>query len=449
MYNNYDPNHQNENKEEEFSFTFSGEPQPEYPQGDNGKRPGSKKKAAAVISIGLLLALALGFGGGYVAKLWLSEEGGIQTTSESGKDKDKVVENWQVETSSSPESSIPSDDGFADIEPDHDTSAPSGSSGHMVATAEGGRTSALSTTAIVEKTASSVVEIRTETVTGGGRLSQFVSEGAGSGVIITEDGYIVTNNHVVSGASKITVLLNNGETYEAALIGSDSKTDLAVVKIEASGLNAAVLGDSDQLKVGDYVVAIGNPLGTLGGTVTDGIVSALQRSVTIDGEDMTLLQTNAAINPGNSGGGLFDQYGQLIAVVNAKSSGTGIEGLGFAIPINTAIPVINDIMSQGFVSGRPSTGMTFANTSTTYFGFMYYASVYITDVPEGSNAEASGFKEGDYVMQVNGETVSTVSDINAVINGCEAGDTVEITVIRGSRYGTLSLVLEETTSNIN
>ena len=210
----------------------------------------------------------------------------------------------------------------------------------------------LSVSEIAAKAMDSVVEINTAATQRG----QTVSVGAGSGVILTSDGYIVTNNHVVSGATQYTVRTRNGETYNAALIGTDAQTDLAVLKIEATGLTPATLGDSDKLTVGETAVAIGNPLGELGGTVTDGIISALAREVTIGGQSMTLLQTNAAINPGNSGGGLFNGAGELIGVVNAKSTGTDVEGLGFAIPINTAKPVIEDLMKNGFVQGRVTAG---------------------------------------------------------------------------------------------
>ncbi|WP_286172701.1 trypsin-like peptidase domain-containing protein [Acetanaerobacterium sp. MSJ-12] len=213
--------------------------------------------------------------------------------------------------------------------------------------------------AVAAKAAPSVVAITTETMQGYyGRVQQSVATGAGSGVILTADGYIATNNHVISGASKITVTLSDGTQYPATLVGTDAQNDLAVIKIEASGLQAAVLGSSSSLQVGDLAVAIGNPLGELGGTVTDGIISALDRNITVDGETMTLLQISAAVNPGNSGGGLFDKNGELVGIVNAKSSGTGIEGLGFAIPIDTAKPILEKLMAGGGddLSGQGSYG---------------------------------------------------------------------------------------------
>lgn len=201
-----------------------------------------------------------------------------------------------------------------------------------------------------------MVEVTTKTNSG---YFGEVATGAGSGVILTADGYIVTNHHVVDGGSAFTVRTRSGDTYEASLVGSDSQTDLAVLKIDAEGLTPAVLGDSDKLVVGETAVAIGNPLGELGGTVTSGIISALSREITTSaGATMELLQTNAAINPGNSGGGLFNSSGELIGIVNAKSVGEDIEGLGFAIPINTAKSVIEDLISDGYVRGRIDTGFT-------------------------------------------------------------------------------------------
>ena len=211
--------------------------------------------------------------------------------------------------------------------------------------------SATTTSEIVKKTADSVVEIATEGVVTGNFAQQYVTKGAGSGVIISADGYIITNHHVIEDAKTIKVTLRDGQTsYDATLIGSDEDNDIALLKVNAEGLTPATFGDSSSLAVGDYVVAIGNPLGTLGGTVTDGIISALAREVTIEGKNMTLLQTNAQISPGNSGGGLFNANGELVGVVNAKDSATEVEGIAFAIPINNVIDLIKDLQNYGYVS---------------------------------------------------------------------------------------------------
>lgn len=303
-------------------------------------------------------------------------------------------------------------------------------------------TEALSVADVAKLTADSVVEIRTESVRNGQFMQQYISEGAGSGVIVTANGYIVTNNHVIDGASKITVRLKNGDTYNATLVGKDSKTDIAVIKIDASNLTAAVYGDSSKLVVGETAIAIGNPLGELGGTVTSGIISALDRSITIDGETMTLLQTNAAINPGNSGGGLFNEYGELIGIVNAKSSGSDIEGLGFAIPINTAKTVIEEIMENGYVSGRISLGLTVVDIADTETAMAYRVSktgVYVSAV----NNETSEFQAGDRIVSFNGESIDDAETLTAAINKCKVGDTVPVIVERrGQRY-TFNLTLQE------
>ena len=200
--------------------------------------------------------------------------------------------------------------------------------------------------------ADSVVEITTELITPGSFLNSYVSEGAGSGVIISENGFIVTNHHVIEGASNIVVRLTDGSEYRATLVGSDKTADLAVLKI-ATGekpLTYAKLGCSADLVVGEDVIAIGNPLGELGGTLTTGIISATERNIIVDGVEMTLLQTNAAINPGNSGGGLFNMAGELVGIVNAKMAGEDVEGLGFAIPIDYAYGVILDLVNYGYVT---------------------------------------------------------------------------------------------------
>jgi len=289
--------------------------------------------------------------------------------------------------------------------------------------------------------ADSIVEIRTETVATGGRMGQLVSEGAGSGVIISNDGYIVTNNHVIEGANRITITLKNAETFTANLVGRDVKTDIAVLKIEASELKAAILGDSSQLVVGELAVAIGNPLGELGGTVTEGIISALDRDIVIDGESMKLLQTSAAINPGNSGGGLFNAYGELVGIVNAKSSGSDIEGLGFAIPVNTAKTVIEQIISYGYVQGRIDLGITLLDITDLRTAMMYRVSntgVYVVEAePE------NGLKSGDRIVSINGTEMTSSSDVKSVIDSFSVGQVVEFVLERGQQTLTIKITLEQ------
>ena len=260
-------------------------------------------------------------------------------------------------------------------------------------------------------------------------------------MILSADGYIVTNNHVVEGASSYTVRTRSGDTYTAKLIGVDAKTDLAVLKIEATGLTPAVFGDSDQLVVGETAVAIGNPLGELGGTVTSGIISALSRDVIIDGQTMTLLQTNAAINPGNSGGGLFNSAGELIGIVNAKSSGTGIEGLGFAIPGNTVKSVVEELMINGYVTGRLDTGIEVVDLTSQSSAFQYGVSrtgIYVLSV-----TGTDGFRAGDQILTMDGASISSMDDYNRVLDAHQVGDTITVAVRRGNRQITLTMTLRQ------
>lgn len=297
---------------------------------------------------------------------------------------------------------------------------------------------------IAKETMDSVVEIQTETMSTNKLFAQAVESGAGSGVILSEDGYIVTNNHVIEGANTITVKTRDGKSYNAKLIGTDSSTDLAVIKIDATGLKPAVLGNSSELQVGDTAIAIGNPLGELGGTVTTGIVSALDREVTIDNQTMHLLQTNAAINPGNSGGGLFNDQGELIGIVNAKSSGSNIEGLGFAIPINRAKDVITSLIDNGYVKGRASLGVTLT-TGTTNNPLSNESStqVYIIEVQEGSAAAKAGLQAGDQILKVDDTDVEEIADVKTAVNSHKAGETMNITILRDNSTQTIQVTLDE------
>ena len=298
---------------------------------------------------------------------------------------------------------------------------------------------------VTNKTKDSVVEIKTESVSADAWMQQYVTEGAGSGVVMTADGYIMTNNHVIDGASKIT---------EAKLVGTDSITDIAVLKISAKNLTPATYGNSDQLAVGDMAVAIGNPLGELGGTVSAGIISALDRELAIDGKTMTLLQTDASINPGNSGGGLFNGDGQLIGIVVAKSSGSNVEGLGFAIPINKAADVAQQLMDKGYVSDQPSTGMSYAESSqgngtAQFFGNNQdsqsqssSAAVYIQEVT-GTNAKKAGFQSGDLVYAVDGTRITSFNTLSSIVTSHKVGDKLTYTIVRGNQTKEIKLTLEE------
>ena len=312
----------------------------------------------------------------------------------------------------------------------------------VISTSNTGETqTGLSLPDIAEIAKDSVVEISTETVSNSSRMRQFVVQGAGSGVVITSDGYIATNNHVIDGATTINVRLTSDETFEAVLIGKDSQTDLAVIKIEATNLTPVVYGNSTELKVGDLAVVIGNPLGELGGTVTDGIVSALDREITIDGETMTLLQTNAEINPGNSGGGMFNENAELVGIVNAKTSGTGIEGLGFVIPIDTAKPIILSLIEKGFVSGRPGLGVELVDITDVSTAMYYRVSqlgVYVAQSDDDSE-----LKGGDLILKIDEEAVSSSADIKFVLSRYNIGDQIIVQVKRGGTQQNIIVTIKE------
>ncbi len=276
------------------------------------------------------------------------------------------------------------------------------------------------------------------------------TEGAatGSGFILTEDGYVVTNYHVVEGASAIEVILHDDTTYPATLVGNDATNDIAVLKVEASGLPAAPLGSSSQLNIGDMVAAIGNPLGELASTQTIGYVSGVGREVTTDNTIISMIQTDAAINPGNSGGPLFNMYGEVIGITTAKYSGTTgsgatIEGIGFAIPIDDVIPIINDLIDYGYVTGAYM-GVTVQNTdaeSASMFGLPTGA--YIVSVEPGGAAQRAGIQPKDIVIDLGGHTVKNITDLTRALRNYKAGDTTTVTLIRGGKEMTLDITLDE------
>jgi len=320
--------------------------------------------------------------------------------------------------------------------------------GYNLESATGSNLSVKEITALAKD---SVVEIRTESVASDTWMQEYVTQGAGSGVIISKDGYIMTNNHVIDGASKIKVTTADEKEYDAELIGTDENNDVAVIKIDADNLKAATYGNSDELEVGDMAVAIGNPLGELGGTVTAGIISAKDRALSIDGKTLHLLQTDSSINPGNSGGGLFNDSGQLVGLVVAKSAGSDVEGLGFAIPVNTAANVAQQLIDKGYVSGQPSTGMTYQEGSTggggfgsfeSMFGGQTASQVYIYSV-NGNNAKKAGFKSGDIVLAIDGEEITSFNDLSAIVTSHKVGDTLTFTISRDGNEKKIKLELEE------
>ncbi len=266
----------------------------------------------------------------------------------------------------------------------------------------------------------------------GGEQSQ------GSGIIISADGYIVTNEHVISGATSIKVVLQDDSEYNATLVGSDERTDLAVLKIDATGLTPAEFGNSDQMQIGEQVIAIGNPGGLeLAGTVTVGYVSAVNRSITTtNGNTVNCVQTDAAINPGNSGGALVNTYGQVIGINSQKIAATDYEGIGFAISINEAQPIINDLIQYGYVRGRVVMGITMQMIDQTYAAiYGYQPGIGVVSVEAGSPAEEAGLVAGDIITAIDGQSITTQEELNSLLEQYSPGDTITLTVYRQSVRG--------------
>ena len=414
---------------------YNNEPEPQAAAPDSGStvpptevpprqpaepEPPKKKKhhvnggKVARSAVALVLAAVMGFAGGYVG---------------SQMNGSKVVIQ-QVAPSSS--------------------SSSSGSDSSITSASASG--SSLTTEQVADLVSPSVVVITTEQVV----YSQWswygqnqVESGAGSGVVISSDGYILTCAHVVSGASNITVTIGDTD-YPATVVGEDDTSDVAVLKIDATDLTPATVGNSDSLAVGESVLAVGNPLGELGGTVTSGIVSALNRSVTIQGTSstntMSLIQMDASVSPGNSGGGLFNMNGELIGLVNAKSSSSDAEGLGFAIPINDAIKVAQDLLENGYVSGRPYMGITYLAVTDAQTAAQLNVNaygVYVVDVVQGGPADKAGLKTGDRIVSIDGTEIAQKDDLGTLIQQHAAGDTLSITVAREGQMQTVSLTLGE------
>ncbi len=391
------------------------------------KKKSKAKTAIAVVAIVLASLLLLG-GAGVGGFLIASSLNG----NDNSDDGDDIVVNGDTDDTDSKDNSADTEDPSTGVvlNPDSLGTKDKGSIAEVVAAV-----------------ADSVVEITTEFATVD---SFYYTEGAGSGVIVDEGGYIITNNHVIEDdsygvADKITVRLSNGEEYTATLVGTD--TDIAVLKIKATGLTAATIGTSSSLAVGEEVVIIGNPLGTLGGTVTNGIISALDREITVGNETMNLLQTNAAVNPGNSGGGMFNLAGELVGIVNAKYSESGIEGLAFAIPMDDVTYVANEILEYGYVKGRVSLHISVIDIDS-YSEATYYRvtslGLYVYSAEEGYNDEV--LQNGDRIAQVEDKEITCFADLKAILKSHKVGDTLEAVIVRNGRYLTVTLTCFERTN---
>ena len=428
------------------SGSYSCAPDGTYTRGAPGaatyyapQKKSSGISSGAVIAIAvctfLVAAVIFMFVGVSIAGMMATTKGTIEENRVvMGDDSIIASDSVNPETQDGPKAETgKSDNGAATI-----TKTPGGS----VVTVEGKVGELMSKHQAVALVKDSVVEITTEQVVNGHSFYQYVQSGAGSGVIIAKEGHVITNNHVIAGASKITVRLTNGNEYEAKLIGTDASSDIAILKITPEEeLTVATLGTSAKLSVAEEVIVIGNPLGELGGTVTNGIVSALAREINIDGEKMTLIQTNAAVNPGNSGGGMFNLYGELVGIVNAKSSGSDVEGLGFAIPIDTAYDIVLQLMDYGYVRGRVDHGLELIDIGDLFTAASYRVGTLGVYVYESKYTDE--IKNGDRIVSINGKEVSTSAGVKEALFGCSFGDTVKVTVARGGRFVDAELSLRE------
>jgi serine protease Do len=271
-------------------------------------------------------------------------------------------------------------------------------------------------------------------------------QGSGSGVIISSDGYIITNYHVVENAQEISVSLADGRTFTGRVIGADQPTDLAVVKVDVNGLPAATLGDSDSLLVGEPAIAIGNPLGLeFRGSVTVGVISALNRPLEIGERRYKLIQTDAAINPGNSGGALVNADGVVVGINSAKVASEGVEGIGFAIPINTVRPIVKQLIEKGKVV-RAYLGVAILDrSSAARYGLELNIDkgVYVAKISPGGPASKAGIQEGDVVLQVAGTETNSVADLRSVVDSQPVGTSVDVTISRNGQVSTVKVALEE------
>ena len=402
----YTPQHQYSQNGGQISYTPSHTKQKKAKE----KKPVTRAALALACALTLVLSAGAGFGGAMLANR-------LNAQNDSGSSVNRPAVNTAV-TSGDPVVI------YKSVED--------------IATSTGNIGENLSYSQVAEMVKDSVVEIVTE-FNNQSMWYQYVTQGAGSGVIISADGYVITNAHVITNestgavADNIVVRLTDATEYKAETIAYDADSDIAILKIEASGLTPAQCGNSDNLAVGEELVVVGNPLGELGGTVTNGIVSATQREIQMGGVTMSLIQTNAAVNPGNSGGGMFNMKGQLIGIVNAKSSGTGIEGLGFAIPINYALEISEQLLQYGYVRGKTMIGVMFQDVSGSNY-FYYYnikAGVYVAELTPGYNDKV--LEVGDRVIAVNGKEITSSEDIKAVVTSCSVGDKITFQLYRDDK----------------
>lgn len=394
------------------------QPEPE-PQKKVKKKSGGKKVAAMALCFSLLGG-AVGTGGTYLEMNYLNKDSSQAASADSSESDKTVIYSTDRKT--------------AEVAQTATTSS-----------------TEMSASDVYKNNVNSTVGITTEINTNYFGY-QTTAAAAGSGFIISANGYIVTNHHVIEDANKITVTLYDGKTYDAELIGSDESNDIAVLKIDADGLTPVVLGSSSDLTVGQGVVAIGNPLGELTFSLTSGVVSALDRAVTTENTTMNLIQTDTAINSGNSGGALFNLYGEVVGITNAKYSSSGssseasIDNIGFAIPIDSVKNIIQSLIENGYVT-KPYIGVTVGTVSEEATEYGIPTGVSVKSITEDGPADKAGFKENDIITEVNGKDIKSSDELIALVKGCSKGDELECKVYRDGEYTTITVTVDEKKSN--
>lgn len=397
-------------------------------------RKNSKLRIAALAVSFSLLGGALGTGGTFAALKYMGADINPSQTKAVNTNADATTTENQTETNT--------ETGKAVIK-----TAESGEKAVALQTVKTDGTK-LSASEVYAKNVNSTVGITTEISTNYFGYTT-TAAASGSGFIITDDGYIVTNHHVIEGANKVKVTTYDNTSYDAEIVGSDESNDIAVLKIDATGLETVTLGDSEALNVGDDVVAIGNPLGELTFTLTSGIVSAMDRQITTSNSVMmNLIQTDCAINSGNSGGALFNMYGEVVGVTNAKyssnsSTEASIDNIGFAIPINTVKDIVTSIIENGYVV-KPYIGVSVETVDSDMQSYGIPEGAVVRTVNEDSPAEKAGMKENDIVTKINDTEITSSTDMVAAIRKTTKGDTINVTVYRQGEYKTLTIVVDET-----
>ena len=406
---------------------------PEQNNSHDNKPKHDKKVTAKLVALVLVVALLGSIGGsvltGVIGNIQNKNTASVSNTSESSA--------AAASDSSAASSASSSSGSYTVVSSDLPSTLKSNSGDKTLTPSE-----------VYSMNVNAVVGITTEVTTN--VFGQTATEAcSGTGFIISEDGYIVTNNHVVEDANTVTVTLYDGTSYTATIVGTDSLNDVALLKVDATGLQPVTVADSDQIEVGEEVIAIGNPLGELTFTMTQGYISATDREINTDGTPINMMQTDAAINSGNSGGPLFDMNGNVVGITTAKysgttSTGTTIEGIGFAIPINDVLKIVYDLKDNGYVTGRAYLGISVKDLdSSTASTYNLPVGPMVETVNSGSCSEKAGLQQGDIITEFNGTKISSYTDLVAALQDCKAGDTVKMTVYRSGASKELTITLDE------